>query len=125
MIVGLAVVAGGLGALARVGVSGHVQRALRTTRPWGTATVNVVGALALGVLVGLHDSAGFSDDALHVVGVGFLGGFTTFSTWMVESVKLIDSAGGAGTRAAFLNVVGLLVVGVGAAATGVLVGHRL
>lgn len=125
MIVGLAVVAGGLGALARVGVSGGVQRALRTTRPWGTAMVNVVGALALGLLVGLHDGAGLSDDVLHVVGIGFLGGFTTFSTWMFESVKLIDSEGGAGRRTAFLNVVGPLVVGVGAAATGVLVGHQL
>jgi len=76
-------VAGSVGALARYGVSGVVQRRTRSQMPIGTAVVNLVGALVLGLVIG----AGFSS-SISIAVVGFTGGFTTFSTWMVETVRL-------------------------------------
>lgn len=52
--------------------------------PIGTAVVNIGGALLLGVALGGMGSTGVSSMAV----VGFLGGFTTFSTWMIETVRL-------------------------------------
>lgn len=118
MTVTLMLLAGGLGGLARYGLEGAVQRRIRSTRPWGTATVNLSGAAALGVLLGLHLSGAAGDVLVRIVGTGFLGGFTTFSTWMVESVRLTDEAGTAGLTAGMINLVGMTVVGVTAAAAG-------
>lgn len=118
MTVTLMLLAGGLGGLARYGLAGAVQRRLGSTRPWGTAAVNLCGAAALGVLMGLNLRGVGGDALVRVVGTGFLGGFTTFSTWMVETVRLTDEAGAAGLRAGLVNLVGMLVVGVLAAAAG-------
>jgi CrcB protein len=68
---------GALGAYARFRVGAALNRGF----PWGTFAVNVSGALALGVLTG----AGVHGDALLICGTGFLGAYTTFSTWMVET----------------------------------------
>ncbi|MDX1659069.1 MAG: CrcB family protein [Nitriliruptorales bacterium] len=109
----LVVLAGGLGGLARYGVVGLVQRSGRSDLPWGTAVVNLTGAAGLGALVGL-DPGGM---IVEVVGAGFLGGFTTFSTWMVESVGLAE--GGSAPQppwVAITNLVGMAVVGVAVAA---------
>lgn len=113
----LAIVGSGLGALARYGLSGAIQRRVASTRPWGTAAVNVLGALALALLVGLHAADRLGGDGLAVAGTGFCGGFTTFSTWMVESVRL-GQEGGAGLRAMVVNVAGMLLLGVVAVAVG-------
>lgn len=115
----LLLLAGGLGGLARYEVAGLVQRRSGSTRPWGTAVVNLCGAAALGLLVGLHGVGAVSGGAVAVAGTGFLGGFTTFSTWMVESVRLTEEAGPAGLRAALVNLAGMTVAGVLAAAAGV------
>jgi CrcB protein len=65
--------AGSLGALLR-------WRLSRMLAPRGTLVVNLTGAFAAGVVTG----AGVSATALLIIGTGFLGGYTTFSTWMVE-----------------------------------------
>ena len=75
---------GALGAAARYGLDATVSARLPSDFPVGTLAVNLTGALALGVVVG----ASVTHDAALVLGTGFLGGFTTFSTWMVESVRL-------------------------------------
>jgi CrcB protein len=116
MIVLAAIVASGAGSAARYGLAGTVQRRTRTTRPWGTAVVNLAGALVLGLLAGLHATGHLHVDIVTVAGTGFCGGFTTFSTWMVESVRLGEEGSGAGLAAALVNVAGMLVVGVAAAA---------
>lgn len=121
MNVTLVVLAGGLGGLARYEVAGVVQRLTRSPRPWGTAVVNLLGAAALGLLLGVQAPDGASTITVDLLGTGFLGGFTTFSTWMVESAHLAEEAGAAGLRAGVVNLVGMLVVGVAAAALGVLV----
>ncbi len=122
MIAVLAVVGSGIGALARYGVTGAVQRRTAGTRPWGTAAVNVAGAVLLGLLVGLHGSGRLAGDALTVVGTGFLGGFTTFSTWMVESVRIGEQGAAAGLVAVGVNVVLLLAAGLAGAAIGTWIG---
>ncbi|GMR02354.1 MAG: fluoride efflux transporter CrcB [Acidimicrobiia bacterium] len=76
-------VAGSVGALARYGVSGVAQRRTGSQMPIGTAVVNVVGAFVLGLVFGVGSSSSIS-----IAVVGFTGGFTTFSTWMVETVRL-------------------------------------
>ena len=75
---------GSLGALARYLLSGFVQNRVESLLPVGTATVNLIGAFALGLVAGAGDLTASGPLAL----AGFLGGFTTFSTWMVETVGL-------------------------------------
>ena len=72
--------AGSLGALARF----RLSLAFNRDYPWGTLGINISGAFALGVLVG----AGVGGDALLICGTGFMGGYTTFSTWMVETRRV-------------------------------------
>jgi fluoride exporter len=96
---------GALGAAARYVV--HLAVAARTGErlPFGTLTVNLSGSFALGLLVG----AAVSTDALRLVGLGFLGGYTTFSTWMLDTERL----GHDGERvAALLNIVASVLAGV-------------
>lgn len=100
----LAIVAAGGGAAARVAVTQLLERHLPGGAPTATGAINVIGAAALGVVVGL--AAG---DVLLVLGAGLLGGFTTFSTWMVE----VDAAHRGGRlRAAVLTLVLPLALGV-------------
>jgi fluoride exporter len=75
---------GAAGAYARFSVTAAVPARRPGAFPWGTFVVNLTGGFALGVLTG----AGVTGDALLVVGTGFLGGYTTFSTWMVEAQRL-------------------------------------
>lgn len=112
MIVLAAILGSGAGALARYGLAGAVQRRVASTRPWGTATVNLLGALALGLLAGGAAAGRLGPDAFTVLGAGFCGGFTTFSTWMVESVRLGEQGAAAGVIAVALNVGAMLVAGV-------------
>lgn len=117
MITTAAIVAGGLGALARYSLAGIVQRHVRSNHPWGTAVVNVTGAAVLGTLIALHASGHASNATVTIAGTGFAGGFTTFSTWMVESVRLAEPPTSRQLLLAGMNVVGMFAVGVTAIAT--------
>ncbi|MDX1510601.1 MAG: CrcB family protein, partial [Nitriliruptorales bacterium] len=70
----------------------------------------------LGALAGMADRGALSADVLTVLGTGFCGGFTTFSTWMVESVRLGNGEGRSRASMLLLNVGGMFVAGVLAAA---------
>lgn len=111
----IAALAGGLGALARYELAGVVQARTRSTFPMGTSVVNLLGAIALGVLAGLEAEGVVTGTWLRVAGTGFLGAFTTFSTWMVETVEAGREGRAAGLRAAALNVCGMLAAGIAAA----------
>lgn len=93
MIVWLAL-AGGAGAVLRWLVSAWF--AGRSRLGTGTAVVNTVGALGLGVVTGLGRSGRIDETAVLILGVGFLGSLTTFSTWMLETA---EAAGGHPRRA--------------------------
>ena len=75
---------GAAGAVARFRMDSVVSARLPSEFPLGTLVVNLSGAFGLGALVGLAAS----DRVAFVLGTGFAGGYTTFSTWMVESVRL-------------------------------------
>lgn len=109
---------GGAGALARFGFDTAVSRRVARELPLGTFAVNVVGAFALGLLVGL----GGGPDALRLAGTATLGSLTTFSTWMLESRRLGED-GRAG--AMWLNLALSLGAGLGAVAAGRAVGRAL
>jgi len=99
--------AGAVGVLARYGL-GQLTPSI-----WATVAVNVVGSLLLGVLVGAGRD--LSPELRDVLGVGLLGGFTTFSTFSIQAV--LESDGGAPATAA-LYVVASVVLGLAAAALG-------
>src|SRR6476469_2554839 len=88
-----------------------------TTLPWVTVAINVVGSFLLGVLVTAH---GLSDEMRTALGVGFLGGFTTFSTFSVQVVLDVD-AGEPGR--AMLYVAASLILGIAAATAGYVLGR--
>jgi fluoride exporter len=102
---------GGLASVARFLLDRRVRELAFSRLPLGTLAVNLSGTLVLGVLVG----AGLHGDAYLLAGTATIGSYTTFSTWMLESERL---AAGGGRWLALLNVLGALVLGVGAAALG-------
>lgn len=113
LLVGLA---GAAGVLARYAITSPVHgHAL----PWATVGINVAGSFLLGVLV---SSNTFSEDTRTVLGVGFLGGFTTFSTFSVQA--FLDVEAGEPLRA-LLYVAASVLVGLVAAAGGYYLGRAV
>ncbi|GAB3810602.1 fluoride efflux transporter CrcB [Tessaracoccus terricola] len=111
-------IAGGLGAVCRFVLDGVITaRAPRAGLPLGTIVVNVIGSFALGLLTGLASSALLPHEWQLVVGTGFLGGYTTFSTASFETVRLLQERR---TGAALANGLGVLVLATVAAALGLL-----
>jgi CrcB protein len=107
--------AGGAGAMARFLLDGAVSERAGRALPFGTLAVNLTGAFLLGLLAG----AGVGGDALRLAGTGFVGAYTTFSTWMLETHRLAEEGE---HGAAAVNVIGSLVLGFGAVALGHAVG---
>jgi CrcB protein len=86
--------------------------------PWGTLTVNVAGSFVLGLLTGLPVSSSVSA----LLGTGFCGALTTYSTFSYETLRLART----GARFyAVLNVIASIVAGVGAASVGLLLAQAL
>ena len=95
-------VAAAVGAPARYLLDGLIQDRTRGEFPWGTCVVNVSGSFILGLLSGLALYHAFPADAKIVLGTGFCGAYTTFSTFTFETVRLAEAGL---TRAAIRNVV--------------------
>ncbi len=120
MITFYLVLAGGAGAVSRFALDG-VLRGWRSssfpwpTLPWPTILINVTGSLALGLLSGWVIYRGGASDWKLVLGTGFCGGYTTFSTASFETVRLAQRGE---ARAAIGNALGTAVLTVGAAAIG-------
>ncbi|BBD07502.1 fluoride efflux transporter CrcB [Desulfovibrio ferrophilus] len=86
----LIALAGGAGALSRYGLAGLVQRWAGGSFPLGTFAVNMLGCLLFGLVWGiLEERAAFGPQARVIVLTGFMGAFTTFSTFAFESVALM------------------------------------
>lgn len=116
---GLAVaLTGALGALARVALERSVTRRSGHGFPWGTGLVNVTGSLGLGVVVGLATAHGLGTGVESTLAAGFLGGYTTFSTYALETVRLAED--GRALHACSYAVVSA-VAGIAAAALGLAV----
>jgi CrcB protein len=118
MIVLAIAAVGGLGAIARFLLDGAVSSRVGRAFPFGTLAVNLTGAFALGVL----DGAAVGGDALRIAGVGFLGAYTTFSTWALEAHRLGEDGR---TRLGLANLLVSLALGIGCAWLGRQLGTTL
>ena len=112
------VVAGAAGAVARYLLDRAVAERGRGAFPWGTLVVNVTGSLLLGVITGLALHHGLSKSAKIVLGTGFCGAYTTFSTFTFETVRLVEEGA---LAEAFRNAAGTLAGCAAAAAVGLAV----
>ena len=115
----VAVAAGGAaGALARYGLTTLIHRLLGTGFPYGTLCVNVLGSLLLGMVFVAVERKGLGEPARLALGVGLLGAFTTFSTFSLDTLILLQQ--GQVVRA-FVYVLLSVAVCLAAAAVGMLV----
>ena len=112
MRVVLVAVAGAAGALARYGIGTAVGP---RDFPWATLGINLAGSFVLGFVLRAGDLRSWSDVVTLTLGVGFLGAFTTFSTFSVETQSMLRDGR---TVAAALYVVASVVGGVVLAAAG-------
>ncbi len=104
----LLVMAGGaLGSGARYGVGRAALAVFGPGYPWGTLAVNLLGGFAMGLLAGLVSRMASAEEWRLLLGVGLLGGFTTFSAFSLDMVNMIER-GAPGTAAgyALLSVTG-------------------
>lgn len=116
-------VGGAAGALARYAVAATIQSRIPSTFPWGTFVVNVSGCFVMGVVASvLLDRVTSPIGLRFLLAVGFLGAYTTFSTFELETFRAI-------TARAWLvgsaNVAGSVVAGYGALWAGVMLGRLL
>ncbi len=111
----LVMVACGAGAVCRYTLDVMITRRIGGIFPWGTCVVNVSGALAAGVLIVVISHYDLPASVGLIIGGGFLGSYTTFSTWMMQTLQLFETKK---HRLAWLNLAGPALAGV----AGVLVG---
>ena len=102
-------VAGAVGAAARYGVDGLVSSRTGGQLPWGTFAVNISGCLIIGFLSTALTERFTIDPSLRMgLTVGFVGAYTTFSTWVFESAQLAQTGS---LMIAALNVAGSVIAG--------------
>ena len=111
-------VIGGIGSVARFLVDRAVARRMARPFPFGTLTVNISGAALLGFLGGLA----LSKDAALLAGTAFVGAYTTFSTWMLESQRLGEERR---SWAAMANIAVSVALGIAAALLGQWIAEQL
>lgn len=110
--------AGAVGSVARYGVSGVVQRFSGERFPWGTFAVNAIGCFLFGLVWMLaEDRLVISGRARLIILTGFMGAFTTFSTFAFETSRMLDDSQwfNAAANVAAHNVVGISFVLIGMA----------
>jgi fluoride exporter len=109
---------GGIGSVTRFVLDRTVARRVARPFPYGTLTVNISGAALLGLLGGLA----LSKDAALLTGTAFVGAYTTFSTWMLETQRLGEERQ---NWAAVANIVVSVVLGLAAALLGQWVAEQI
>jgi CrcB protein len=112
------VVVGGIGSVLRFIVDGAVARRMARSFPFGTLTVNISGAM----LLGLISSLALSRHAALLADTAFIGSYTTFSTWMLETQRLSEERQ---VSYAVANVVVSTPLGMAAALLGQWIAGRL
>ena len=108
--------AGGLGALARYGIGGAVHRVMGAGFPWGTAAANLIGCFLFGLIWSLaEERLMISSQVRLIVLTGFMGSFTTFSTFIFESGMFVRDQQ---WFLALANLAGQNILGLAALAAG-------
>ncbi len=115
MLLLFAMLGAAVGAPSRWVLDQWVQSRHDSVFPWGTLVINVLGSLVLGALLGLASTGHASTGVLVLAGTGFCGGFTTFSTFGYETVRLAQQGS---SSSAALNVGLSLGAGLAAALVG-------
>jgi len=119
----LVALGGALGSVSRFLLGPALQRAFDATFPVGTLFINVIGSLILGFVLGLAaEGVDVRPEARAFIAIGFCGGFTTFSTFSYEAVRLLED--GEGSRAA-LYIMASVVLSIGAAFIGLVAARQL
>ena len=114
-------VAGACGTLARYGLAGVVHRWAGGVFPWGTVFVNVLGCLLFGLIWSASNERNlFSPEIRTIILVGFMGAFTTFSTFISETSQLLSDAE---LLIGFLNVTVQVVTGIAMFYFGLAIGR--
>ena len=115
---------GALGAISRHYVGQLALRTMGSGQPWGTLSVNILGGLMMGLLVGWLAATERADatSIRLLAAVGFLGGFTTFSAFSLEMLRMLE------TRAwmtAFAYAAGSVILSVGAVMIGLMIMRKV
>ena len=111
----LVVLGGGIGAGGRYLLGGWLHGQLGSGFPWGTFAVNAMGSLMIGLVFGLAQAKSISPCTTLFLAVGVLGGFTTFSAFSYETMRLLANGS---IGASFLNVAGQFAGGLVAVYAG-------
>ena len=103
---------GAIGTVLRYSMSGLTYRIVDGVFPWGTIFVNLTGSFAIGLLWGFFEIQNISSNMRNFIFIGILGGFTTFSTYALESLNLFRDGEIklAFTNLLISNICGLLLV---------------
>jgi fluoride exporter len=115
LLLALVALGGAIGSIARYLASTSIQRWSASRFPLGTYVVNGAGSFIVGLAFALLDGSVYSDDLLVFLVAGLLGGFTTFSTFSLENLKLLEAGR---YRWLLSNTVGQVVGGLALAGLG-------
>ncbi len=123
MSIALIALGGAAGTLTRYLVTGWVSDLTAGRLPWGTLVVNVSGSFLLGLIFAISvDRALLPPEVRVPLMVGFLGAYTTFSTVMLESWRLVEEGA---LLTALVNIVGSSLLGIVAVVGGLALGRAL
>ncbi len=103
---------GAIGTVLRYSMSGLTYRMVNSVFPWGTIVVNLTGSFVIGLLWGFFEIQNISSNMRNFIFIGILGGFTTFSTYALESLNLFRDGEIklAMTNLLISNICGLILV---------------
>lgn len=119
----LVAVGGAAGALARYLIGGWIAGRMGISFPWGTIFINVTGSFLLGLLgVLAYERLLVPPETLTLLGVGFLGSYTTFSTWQYETFRLLENGS---WPYGLVNLLVSPLLGLGGVLLGVILGRTL
>lgn len=119
----LVALGGALGSVSRFLLGPALQRAFNATFPVGTLFINILGSLILGFIMRLTvEGVNVTPEARAFIAIGYCGGFTTFSTFSYEAMRLLED--GEGSRAA-LYILASVLLSLGAAFVGLVAAREL
>ncbi|MFH1063192.1 MAG: fluoride efflux transporter CrcB [Candidatus Omnitrophota bacterium] len=103
---------GGIGTLCRYGLSLTADKIFKSDFPLGTLIVNLIGSFLIGFFWGIMQTKSINSNEKAFLFIGFLGGFTTFSTFMLENLTFIQNKANLHVIGNILgcNILGILLV---------------